>query len=1077
MAQSSESLYEINVDRFWQRLGLLHGHWQRHLTHHKNKSQANNPYPGWHGCDSIVILCGKSDDAGYKRNNSIHIWLFGYELLSTIMIITATTVYICCGSKTSQTLRQLTSNSNNNKNNNNKLTISLLTKKKSDGYESNFSELTSILLASGGRVGLIREEMKGFAEKFVVALESNSSFSVSGFGEALSDILMLKDKFETSTMKKVSELSSLALKYFQKMMEKLIEKGKTRKHLEISGDLLRILENPRLVKSSLRSDNLDVCYDPIIQSGGSYKLKPSAECNAEELHYEYGTIVIMMGFRLRDYCSNIARTFLIDASSEQKEIYNILVTVFKKGLLMLRDGVELHAVYDKCVATIKKSKRAYLVKHFVRNVGWGIGLEFRDKHYMIKATNKRQCKAGMIFNFQVGFEGLVDAAKQAKGLSRAAKYSIIIADTVLVTDDQPEFLTKFNRKFFDYELNGDIDSSPTQHREKKKKESLDDAYLPAADEPYRRVTRQSNRKSAQEQKELMSARRERNKKQSKLRIDRDERLHQLLSESGDGVISATADEDEWRDPSVFADSSEVPQSVKQSSVFVSLAHEALICPIMDHCVPFHISCIKNFSISTNPDGTYLRINLVCPQKKNKKQPELYLAHPESHFIKELTYRSDADGQNLHYCFARLKELQKQHRNKSKNALLTASMKRQDRLQRAASSKVLILKELSLKPSLGGRKRGNGRLECHVNGFRYVDHKKNTLDIAFHNVKNAFFQKSKNTPAVIIHFHLHDAIMIGKKASFHVQVFRDVIERFEELGRRRRYEYDGMRAEQEEQKRIKRTNAQFKQFCERVEDVAKQNGFSQLKFDKPAMDLRFNGVPNKQSTNLYPTENCLVALEDSPAFVIDTADIEIAHFERVSYSLRNFDLVFVYKDFAKEPHRITTIPRGNLDTLQDFLNWKNVLYSQGKINLDWKTLMSKIRSNLSGFVASGGWDFLLPPPSDDGAAADDDDPSKPRIPDVDEYVPDDDAEDEYSSDYSDDDDDEDDQTDDDDFDESDSAAGGGGGDYGDEEDDPGLDWEELDRRAAVHDKKAAQKERNNQYRSNHKMTNSNKRRRY
>eukprot|EP01084_Bolivina_argentea_P134507 237251_1 len=66
-----------------------------------------NPYPGWNGSDCILILCGKSDDAGYKRNNSIHIWLFGYELLSTIIIITGDSIYICAGSKTSATLQQL----------------------------------------------------------------------------------------------------------------------------------------------------------------------------------------------------------------------------------------------------------------------------------------------------------------------------------------------------------------------------------------------------------------------------------------------------------------------------------------------------------------------------------------------------------------------------------------------------------------------------------------------------------------------------------------------------------------------------------------------------------------------------------------------------------------------------------------------------------------------------------------------------------------------------------------------------------------------------------------------------------
>merc|ERR1712130_9786 len=262
----------------------------------------------------------------------------------------------------------------------------------------------------------------------------------------------------------------------------------------------------------------------------------------------------------------------------------------------------------------------------------------------------------------------------------------------------------------------------------------------------------------------------------------------------------------------------------------------------------------------------------------------------------------------------------------------------------------------------------------------------------------------------------------------------------------------------------RTNNQFKTFCERVEELAKQNGFN-LEFDKPAMDLVFNGVPNKQSTNIYPTEHCLVALEDSPAFVIDTNDIEIAHFERVSYSLRNFDLVFVYKDFKKEPHRITTIPRENIDTLQDFLNWKNVLYSTGKINLDWKTLMSKIRTNLNGFVESGGWDFLLEHDenahNEEGEMIDD-------VPEEDQYVPDDDEYDEEYSDYSDDED----------------------NDYvsdEDDEEDEGLDWDELDRRAAAHDNKANRKEReekrqrlnalNNQYRANNAMSNHNKRRRY
>merc|ERR1712129_682354 len=117
---------------------------------------------------------------------------------------------------------------------------------------------------------------------------------------------------------------------------------------------------------------------------------------------------------------------------------NILVTVFKKGLLMLRDNTDLHRIYEKCIATIKKSKRPYLAENFLKSVGWGIGLEFRDKNYIINSKSKRQCKAGMIFNFQVGFEGLTDAKKAARGMAQAQHYAIIIADTVLVTDDDAD---------------------------------------------------------------------------------------------------------------------------------------------------------------------------------------------------------------------------------------------------------------------------------------------------------------------------------------------------------------------------------------------------------------------------------------------------------------------------------------------------------------------------------------------------------------------------------------------------------------------------------------------------------------
>ena len=43
-------------------------------------------------------------------------------------------------------------------------------------------------------------------------------------------------------------------------------------------------------------------------------------------------------------------------------------------------------------------------------------------------------KTGMAFNFQVGFQNLVDKTKAKNGNDKASHYSVIIADTVMVTE-------------------------------------------------------------------------------------------------------------------------------------------------------------------------------------------------------------------------------------------------------------------------------------------------------------------------------------------------------------------------------------------------------------------------------------------------------------------------------------------------------------------------------------------------------------------------------------------------------------------------------------------------------------------
>jgi nucleosome binding factor SPN SPT16 subunit len=91
-------------------------------------------------------------------------------------------------------------------------------------------------------------------------------------------------------------------------------------------------------------------------------------------------------------------------------------------------------------------------------------------------------------------------------------------------------------------------------------------------------------------------------------------------------------------------------------------------------------------------------------------------------------------------------------------------------------------------------------------------------------------------------------------------------------------------------------------------------------DVPFRELGFQGVPFRQLVLLQPTTECLVHLSDSPFLVISLNEVEIAHLERVQFGLKNFDLVFVFKDFKKPVVHVNTIPINQLENVKEWLEY-------------------------------------------------------------------------------------------------------------------------------------------------------------
>ena len=253
----------------------------------------------------------------------------------------------------------------------------------------------------------------------------------------------------------------------------------------------------------------------------------------------------------------------------------------------------------------------------------------------------------------------------------------------------------------------------------------------------------------------------------------------------------------------------------------------------------------------------------------------------------------------------------------------------------------------------------GEVEIHQNGLRYRDHRANVIEVLFANIKHLIFQPCTHELIVLIHVHLKNPIMVGKKKTKDVQFYREATDmQFDETGkgkrRHRLHDDEEFEMEQEERRRRAQLDKEFKSFAEKIQNAAPQDMFS---VDIPVRELGFNGVPFRSNVYMQPTTDCLVQLIEPPFTVITLDEIEVAHLERVQYGLKNFDMVFVFKDFHRAPAHVNTVPVESLENVKDWLDSIDIPYTEGPLNLNWGSIMKTVLADPRGFFEEGGWSFL------------------------------------------------------------------------------------------------------------------------
>lgn len=436
------------------------------------------------------------------------------------------------------------------------------------------------------------------------------------------------------------------------------------------------LQLPRKGKlpNDFDASQLDWILGPAIQSGGKYDLRFAADPNNDNLHA--GIIIAALGLRYKSYCSTIARTYLVDPNKSQESNYKLLCMIHNTILKEIRDGMAAKDVYAKALGIIK-SKKPEMEKHFLKNVGWGVGLENRDPTLVLNAKNSRTLKDGMTLIIHTGFQDIENPQPQDKS---SKLYSLVLTDTVRVTTSEPVVFTAeaptsadANSFFF----KDDEEAQPTPKKEKK------DSRVGAVATKNITNTRLRSERTTQVDDDADKKRREHQKElATKKQKEGLARFAESTSGQNGGEVKKFKRFESYKCEDQF------PSKIKNLEIVVDSKNNTVVLPIMGRPVPFHINTIKNASRSDESDCAFLRINFLSPGQGVGRKDDQPFEDASAHFVRSLTFRS-TDGDRYSEIAAQISNMKRDISKKEQEKKDMEDVVEQDKLMEIRSESCSI----------------------------------------------------------------------------------------------------------------------------------------------------------------------------------------------------------------------------------------------------------------------------------------------------------------------------------------------------------------------------------------------------
>lgn len=828
----------------------------------------------------LLAILGKSEDVEISNMNSaIFLYLLGYELPETALLISKTEAYAVTSPKKALILEQLGSE------------IHVLVRSKNN---SNINEIKNQISKVGEELGVVdRENIKGaFCEMIMEGMTCND------VTREILNLMQVKEDKEVESTEKAGKNASM---FMQKCIDLVIQEQADTKRVT-HGELGRRVEDVLYEENCPiegDKDKIEFTFPPFLQSGCIFDLDNLHFNSVENTYVKYDNILCKVGIRYDGYCAEIGRTILFNPEQDMADDLNLIYELQRDIARLIKPGTSIGIFRSK-------------VEDMFRERGLS-GRINGDTIYSTGLYHKEEIvrdvfESGMVLVINLEIKNGARIVNLTDTFCLSDKLQCITDGRVLqkgsTADNTPHLQPIMIR----------TDKKMIGIRVRKRDQDLE-----------------KNIRRTEHQKEL---------------------LDKLIEEMKAYHRDAKQEEGEkGMEEIVYIPYKKETLVPRKPKIAMDRKGEAVIIPIFDYCVPFHVSMIKNMSKTEEGDQAVLRINFN--QKESLKSVG---AQRSLDTLKSISY---ADSTHfIEEIFNQITEIKKSFQEKVSFLAQNQGIVEQEALKETRDKR-LVLNDVLMKidARAGVKKSTASNLELHENGLRFGPQQ---VEILASNIKHAFYQEATVEQRAILHFNLANPLIVGKK-TYNLQFYKEVgMNMAHDTLKNRNDEYMEMVLEKEFEDRRNAINREFKLFIEHIEE-----NFA-IKVEVPYVDKSFYGVPFRESVLIHPTNECLVSLVDAPFLVVTLNEIEIINFERVVYGVKTSDMIIILKDKKRPPISILSIDSSCISDLKDFFDSKNVVFLETKVNIQWNNLLKTIMQDPLTFYENNAWYDLISPEAEENS---------------------------------------------------------------------------------------------------------------